>query len=98
MVGKHLIKGWAKTLALIALSSAESELYAALKTAAEALGLMSMGKDMGYKLGGQTWRCQRCIRNNTTTRPWTHAAYRYKLPMGAAGGGRETTTVLEGPR
>ena len=33
-IGKHTIKGWSKTQSLIALSSAESELYAALKAAA----------------------------------------------------------------
>ena len=51
----HLVKGWAKTQALIAFSSAENELYAALKTSAEALGLISMAKDMGYKLTGRVW-------------------------------------------
>ena len=55
MVGNHLIKGWAKTQALIALSSAESELYAVLRTAAETLGFISIGKDMNYKLGGRVW-------------------------------------------
>ena len=55
MIGKHLIKGWSKTQALIALSSAESELYAVLRTASETLGLISMGTDMQYQFGGKIW-------------------------------------------
>ena len=47
MLGKHLLKGRSKTQALIALSSAESELYAVLKIAAETLGLIAIGRDMG---------------------------------------------------
>eukprot|EP00973_Karenia_brevis_P046223 6408888-Karenia_brevis.AAC.1 len=37
-IGRHLIKSWSKTQSLIALSSAESELYACIKAAAEGLG------------------------------------------------------------
>ena len=55
VLGNHLVKGCAKTQALIAFSLAESELYAALKTSAEALGLIPMAKDMGYKLIGRVW-------------------------------------------
>ena len=55
MVGSHTLKGWSKTQSLIALSSAESELYAALKASAETLGVMSMMSDMGYKLQGEVW-------------------------------------------
>ena len=53
MLGKHLVKGLAKTQALIALSSAESELCAVLRTAAETLGLISIGKDMVTNLRGR---------------------------------------------
>ena len=52
VIGTHLIKGWAKTQSLIALSSAESELYATLRTSAETLGLLAMAKDVGYNLRG----------------------------------------------
>ena len=55
-IGKHTIKGWSKTQSLIALSSGESELYATLKAAAETLGMLSMLKDLGWKLGGESWR------------------------------------------
>ena len=54
-VGKHTIKGWSKTQALVALSSGESELYASLKAAAETLGLMSMLKDSNWKMAGQVY-------------------------------------------
>ena len=54
-IGAHVLKGWSKTQSLIALSSGESELYATLRAAAEALGVMSMLKDMGYYVSGEIW-------------------------------------------
>lgn len=53
VVGSHLVKGWSKTQSLIAFSSAESELYASLRTSSETLGVIAMAKDMGYQLRGQ---------------------------------------------
>lgn len=43
LIGKHLNNGRAKTQAFIALSSAESEFYAAPRTSSETLGIISMG-------------------------------------------------------
>ena len=45
MMGKHLIKSWSSTQKVIALSSGEAELYALLKGATQAKGLMSMSGD-----------------------------------------------------
>ena len=42
-----------KTRSLVALSSGESEFYAALKASAEGLGLISMMKDFGWDATGQ---------------------------------------------
>ena len=53
MLGKHTLKTWSKTQTLLALSSGESELYAALKASAEGLGVMSMLKDFHYKVSGE---------------------------------------------
>ena len=53
MIGTHVIKTWSKTQSLIALSSGESEFYAALKASAEGLGLLSMMKDFGWTATGQ---------------------------------------------
>ena len=55
MIGKHAVKGWSKTQALVALSSGESELYAALKAAAETLGLLSMLKDLHWNMEGKVY-------------------------------------------
>ena len=55
MLGTHAIKAWSRTQSLIALSSGESELYAALKVAAETLGTLSMAKDFEWKLAGEVW-------------------------------------------
>ena len=55
MTGKHAIKSWSKTQTLIALSSGESELYAALRASAETLGIISMYKDFGLNLTGEIW-------------------------------------------
>ena len=53
MLGKHTLKTWSKTQTLLALSSGESELYAALKASAEGLGMMSMLRDFHYKVSGE---------------------------------------------
>ena len=58
-IGEHTIKGWSKTQSLIALSSGESELYAALKASAERLGTMSVLSDLGLYMKGEILgRCQ----------------------------------------
>ena len=54
-LGKHTIKGWSKTQALVALSSGESALYATLRTAAETLGIIAMTRDLGINLEGRVW-------------------------------------------
>lgn len=46
-IGKHLIKTYSKTQSLIALSSAESELYAMVRASAESLGIMALLEDFG---------------------------------------------------
>ena len=53
MIGGHATKGWSKTQALVALSSGESELHAALKSAAETLGFMCTLKDLNWNLKGK---------------------------------------------
>ena len=45
--GDHCLKVWTKKQQQVALSSAESELYAAVKTAAGGLGIQSVAKDLG---------------------------------------------------
>ena len=50
MLGKHYIKSWSKTQSLIALSSAESELYAMVKCASEIFGIKSALSDWGINL------------------------------------------------
>ena len=54
-IGAHTIKSWSKTQSFIALSSAESELYAAVKASAGTLGMMAMMADLGYTLQGEVW-------------------------------------------
>ena len=50
LIGSHLLRTWAKTQNTIAQSSAESELLAIVKAASEALGMMSLAKDLGISL------------------------------------------------
>ena len=50
MLGCHLIRSYSKTQQVIALSSAESEFYAAVKASIEGLGLCSLARDYGYEL------------------------------------------------
>ena len=49
MIGKHVIKTWSRNQSTIALSSAESELNATIKAAAEGLGMVAMSEDFGDK-------------------------------------------------
>ena len=51
MIGSHYIKSWSKNQSVIALSSAEAELYGIIKTSSETLGILSILKDwnMIYK-------------------------------------------------
>ena len=53
MCGSHCLKAWSKTQALIAKSSGEAELYAVVRGAAEALGMATLAKDLGRKVGIQ---------------------------------------------
>ena len=50
MRGGHCLKVWTKKQQEVSLSSAESELYAAVKTA-EGLGIQSVAKDLGISCG-----------------------------------------------
>ena len=49
-IGKHFIKGWSKTQTSITLSSAEAELVAICKLAAEMIGLGSVAADFGREM------------------------------------------------
>ena len=51
--GSHLIKVWCKTQAVVALSSAEAELYGLVRATSETMGLMSMYQDLGITIGGR---------------------------------------------
>ena len=47
LIGKYYIKSWSKNQSVVALSSAEAELYAIIKTASESLGIYSSLQDWG---------------------------------------------------
>ena len=47
MIGKHCIRSWSKTQSTIALSSAEAELIALVKSTIEGIGIKSLLKDVG---------------------------------------------------
>ena len=51
-LGMHCVKTWSTTQATVALSSAEAELYALIKGAAQTLGMMSLLSDFGMTLKG----------------------------------------------
>ena len=53
MLGTHVFKIWSKTQSLIALSSAESMFYAALKASAEGLGMLPVMKDLSWRMRGK---------------------------------------------
>ena len=47
MRGTHCLKTWSKTQALVAKSSAESELYALVRASCEALGSQTLMAELG---------------------------------------------------
>ncbi len=51
--GKHCLKTWSATQAVIALSSGEAEYYGVVKGGSVLLGAMSMAKDLGIELKGR---------------------------------------------
>ena len=50
-IGQHCIKTWSKTQAVIAKSSADSELYGVVRGACEGRGIKTLCKDMGADMG-----------------------------------------------
>ena len=53
MVGMRTIKTWSTTQAVVAMSSGEAELYALTKGAAQCLGAISLGRDLGVNFNGK---------------------------------------------
>ena len=51
MLGRHCLKTWSKTQAIVAKSSAEAELYGVVRGATEGLGMVTLVKDMGSQVG-----------------------------------------------
>ena len=47
-LGKHLIKGWRRMQAVVALSSGEAEYYAIVKGTSEGMGIRGILWDMGF--------------------------------------------------
>ena len=52
MKGNHYIKGWSTTQATVTLSSAEAELFAAVRASAETIGMISLLKDFNIHARG----------------------------------------------
>ena len=50
MLGKHVLKGWSTTQAVVALSSGEAEYYGIVKGAAQSLGFQALLGDLGVKM------------------------------------------------
>ena len=55
MLGKHYIRGWSKTQAVISLSSGEAELTGIVRGTCEAIGARSISKDLGSELEGMVF-------------------------------------------
>ena len=82
VIGEHLVKGWSKIKSLVALSSAESELYATLKTSSETFGLISMARVWGTNSRGSSWEMRARRWALSTAKGWANPAHRYELCMG----------------
>ena len=54
-IGPYLVKHWASTQKVIALSSGEAELYGTVRACAEAIGLRSLMRDLGIEMPIDVW-------------------------------------------
>lgn len=52
--GKHALRHWCRIQAVVALSSAEAELYGAVRATSEVLWFLSMYRDLGFE---KIWVC-----------------------------------------
>ena len=50
MFGRHTLKAYTRKQKIIAISSAEAELYAAALGASESTGIVSLLKDLGFEM------------------------------------------------
>ena len=50
MLGSHQLKHWSNTQGVVALSSAEAELYGIVKAAVQGIGLQSVARDLGEEV------------------------------------------------
>ena len=64
MRGGYCLKVWTKKQQVVSVFSAESEQYAALKTASEGLGIQGVAKDLGLSCG-----LSLCLSNNVLRQP-----------------------------
>ena len=55
MVGRHLIKAWSATQALLALSSGEAEYYGVVRGVGIGIGLQALYRDIGVALPLRDW-------------------------------------------
>ena len=90
LLGTHLLKHWASTQKKITLSSGEAELGAVVRGFSEALGLQSVGRDLGVELQPEVHAdssaaigiCHRCgigkIRHLAVAQLWVQDLVRAK--------------------
>ena len=55
MIGDHMIKSYSRQQKVIALSSAEAELYAMVAASAETMAVAAYARDLGMTLGGEVY-------------------------------------------
>ena len=54
-IGQHVVKTHPRQQRVVALSSAEAELYAMVAASAETLAIMAYARDLGMTLGGEVY-------------------------------------------
>ena len=54
-LGSHMIKSYSRQQKVIALSSAEAELYAMVAASAETLAIIAYAADLGMSIGGEVY-------------------------------------------
>ena len=96
-LGNHLIKSWASTQPVIALSSGEAELYALVKAATQAAGMLSMLADYGFQAKAVAYTdATAANRRRAQKGPWETQAHQHPVSVDTRKGPQQGNESTQG--
>ena len=91
MLGKHMLKSWSSTPAMVALSSGEAEFYGVTNAAGIGIGYQSLLKDLGIETPIRVWTDSTPRWVSTGGKAWESSA---SLTLGACGCSKSSVVEL----